>query len=70
MPEGDSLCLGCGARNRRSTHYLCRDCWYALPEETRRRLNLHDDCARDRLFQLFAALRRAVPLDVIEVSER
>jgi len=68
MPGGDSLCLGCGQRNRRSAQYLCRDCWYALADETRRRLNLHDDQARDRLFQLFAALRRAVPLGEIQVT--
>jgi len=39
-----------------------------LPAETQRRLYLHDDQARDRLFQLFAALRRAVPLADIQVT--
>jgi len=68
MPGRDSLCLGCGQRNRQAAHYLCRTCWYALPDETRRRLGLHDDQARDRLFQLFAALRRAVPLAEIQVT--
>ena len=66
---GSSVCLGCRFNPRKSTHYLCATCWRQLPEESRDRLLLHDPDARHRLFQLFSAIRRGVPLDEIQVSE-
>lgn len=62
-----AICLGCGER-RLVEHYLCRACWRQLPVETRRRLWLRDAEARNRLFQLFSAIRRDVPLERIEVG--
>lgn len=65
---GRALCLGCGERMRAGSHYLCRVCWFTLPEETRRRLRQRDASARERLFQLFFALWRDAPLAQIKVS--
>lgn len=64
------ICLGCGAKRRRSRQYLCVVCWYELPPITRVRLSeVRDrDKARDRLFQLLSALRRGIPLAGIEVA--
>ncbi len=65
---GHAICLGCGERMWASHHYLCHGCWFTLPAETRRRLNLRDADARNRLFQLFSSLNRRVSLALIEVS--
>ncbi len=62
------VCFGCGAAVRKTNHYLCAGCWARLPEQTRRRLYLRDPQARARVVQLYSALRRAVPLEQIEVS--
>lgn len=62
-----AICLACGER-RLVEHYLCRGCWFQLPVETRRRLWRRDAGARDRLFQLFSAIRRGVPLARIAVG--
>lgn len=66
--RGTAICLGCGERMRDESRYLCRLCWFMLPDETRRRLRRRDAAARERLFQLFSAMRRRVPLAQIQVS--
>jgi len=61
-------CPGCREKRCLQGHYLCTTCWRALPRETQRRLYLHDPDARNRLFQLYSALRRGTPLEKIEVA--
>lgn len=62
------LCESCGGR-RKGGHYLCRVCWYTLPEVTRARLGKRDPLAYRRLADLQDQLRRDVPLHEIIVRE-
>ncbi|MET7809819.1 hypothetical protein ABZT26_03030 [Streptomyces sp. NPDC005395] len=60
------ICLRC-PNYRRVGHYLCLDCWNALPADARHALNRRDRHAFARLRQLHAQLRDGVPLNRIEV---
>ncbi len=68
MARPKENCPACGEKEKLSGHYLCPACWRELPRETQRRLYLHDADARNRLFQLYSALRRGVALEKIEVA--
>ncbi|WP_329519118.1 hypothetical protein [Spirillospora sp. NBC_01491] len=71
-PAGKSAaavtCQSCGGRKKEG-HYLCRVCWFMLPEPTRTRLARRDALAYRRLAELHDQLRRTVPLTEITVRE-
>lgn len=61
-------CRACKApRNPR--HYLCPDCWAALPGDTRRLLNQRGPHALARLRRLHDQIDRGIPLRVICVMD-
>ncbi|QJT06872.1 hypothetical protein G9272_16835 [Streptomyces asoensis] len=60
-------CPGCPGR-RSPRQYLCRTCWFALPQATRVRLTLRDGRALLRLRQLHQELAARTPLGVIRVG--
>jgi hypothetical protein len=61
-------CVGCHQRESKEQQYLCRECWFQLPPATRARLRQRDREARNRLFQLYSAIHRGVPLADIQVA--
>ena len=62
-----NACIKCGGA-RRPKHYLCQRCWYALGQETRRRLWQHDELARARVLELYQQIRAGVELPEIVVG--
>lgn len=63
------ICLACRTSGvKLYVSAVCAGCWFELPNETRRRLDLADGESRNRLFQLMSALRREVALSEITVS--
>lgn len=48
--------------------YLCRDCWFELPELARRALNRRDSRAFARLRELHKQIDAGVPLTGIRIS--
>ncbi|WP_069462389.1 hypothetical protein, partial [Actinacidiphila rubida] len=57
----------CG-RTRAPRQYLCRDCWFQLPRETRRLLTDTGHAAVDRLRQLLDQIHAGVPLPDIRLQ--
>lgn len=62
------LICPCCPNVRQTGHYMCRNCWSALPADTRSRLNRRDDRAFARLRELHAAIATRTPLRAITVS--
>jgi len=61
-------CRGCTNGVRAPGQYLCRTCWFALPDGARRLLNRRDTRAYARLRQLHAQLDQDVPLAEIRIT--
>ena len=61
-------CRGCPNGVRAPGKYLCRACWFALPDAARRLLNRRDDRAYARLRQLHTQLDQGVPLAEIRIT--
>lgn len=61
-------CPGCPNGRKPPGRYLCRACWFALPEAARRLLNRRDSRAFARLRQLHDQLDRRVPLAEIRIT--
>lgn len=59
-------CYSCGDLHR-VDHYLCRNCWFRLPRETRRALSRIDELASGRLTELYRAIRRETALEQIAI---
>lgn len=57
----------CG-RTRAPRQYLCRDCWFQLPRETRRALNASDGKAMARLRSLLDQIHAGTPLAQIRIQ--
>lgn len=60
------LCMACDTGRRQG--YLCRDCWFSLPQDSRVALRHSDDLAIRRLQELLEQLTSGVPLHEIEVT--
>lgn len=60
------LCMACDTNRRNG--YLCRDCWFNLPQAARVALRRSDDLAIQRLQELLDQLTDGVPLHEIEVT--
>lgn len=60
-------CPSC-PRTKPRNFYLCRTCWFQLPQAARTALNRRDDEAGARLIDLYHQLNRGVPLADIKVA--
>lgn len=60
-------CPSCGG-DRETGKYLCRGCWWLLPEPTRDALCIRDGRAIRRLQKLYGDLRNGTPLHTIEIT--
>lgn len=68
MPDPTAhICRGCGGHRNRG-QYLCRPCWWTLPDAARTALNKKDQRAVRRLADLHVQLRQGVPLNEIEIT--
>ncbi|WP_406444480.1 hypothetical protein OHB14_36545 [Streptomyces sp. NBC_01613] len=63
-----SRCPGCPDGVKHPGKYLCRACWFVLPEAARRLLNRRDSRAYARLRQLRTQLDAGVPLAEIRIT--
>lgn len=61
-------CPGCPTGRKHPGRYLCRACWFVLPDAARRLLNRRDSRAFARLRQLHDQLDRGVPLAEIRIT--
>ena len=61
-------CPGCPDGVKHPGKYLCRACWFALPDAARRLLNRRDSRAYARLRQLYDQLGQGVPLAEIRIT--
>lgn len=60
-------CPACGG-TRIPRKYLCFDCWWELPMETRVALMKRDRVATDRLRKLHEELKRGTALRLIKIE--
>lgn len=60
-------CPSCGGA-RETGKYLCRSCWWRLPESTRNALCIRDGRAIRRLQKLYDALGNGTPVHTIEIT--
>lgn len=63
-----SRCPGCPDGRKHPGKYLCRTCWFALSDATRRRLNQRDSRAYVRLRELHRQLSQGVALAEIRIT--
>lgn len=62
-----TVCPSCKA-NRKPADYLCRRCWFRLPQPSRNALNMRDSMASDRLRTLYGLIQDGVPLPEIVIT--
>ncbi len=69
MIAGAFACPACGVNPREAAHYLCKGCWFRLPQVTRDALRRRDKRARARLSALYRAIRAGTGLEAIEIRK-
>lgn len=65
----DRPCPSCKGQ-KLGRHYLCEECWWALPRDARGPLLRKDNLAFRRLAELLDQLRQGVPVGQIEITIR